>query len=226
MSKWSKRLIAATAILLVAFIICGYIVVQYGIFSAKQAALVDFKLKSIDFHYKPWVYVLYIHIVTASIALAIGLFQLLRRPVGNKRTVLHKRLGKIYAYSILISAIVNLYLSVYASGGWIARTGFFTLDILWIYTTFKAVSYARKKQIKMHTDWMYRSYALTFAGVTLRFVLPIMMIFNEFEPAYRITAWVSWGINLLVVEWVIYRKGRSARRKLNSGLTQPTVGIQ
>ncbi|BBH23561.1 hypothetical protein Back11_49060 [Paenibacillus baekrokdamisoli] len=222
MNKWTKRIITLLAVLSVVFIIVGYIIVQYGFFSAKQAALVDFKLKSPDFHYKPWVYVLYIHIITASMALAIGLYQMLRNPIGKQRTVWHKRVGKLYAYSILISGVVNMYLSAYASGGWIAKLGFFTLDFLWIYTTFKSVSYARKKLIEAHRNWMYRSYALTFAGITLRIVLgPLMMLFGEFTPAYQVTAWLSWGINLIIAEWFIYRS-----RVKPSLTTQQKVSIQ
>ncbi|WEK54796.1 MAG: DUF2306 domain-containing protein [Candidatus Cohnella colombiensis] len=226
MKKWVRTIFIFLAVTLVMFIIFGYTFVQYGIFSAKQGALVSFKLKSPDFNYEPWIYVLYTHIITGCIALGIGLLQLLRKPVNSKRTALHRKLGKVYAYSILISALVNIYLSLFASGGWIAKTGFFTLDFLWIYTTFKAISFARNKQIEAHTRWMYRSYALTFAGVSLRFVLPVMMMFNEFDPAYRISAWACWLVNLIVVEWVIYRRGRTNQKHQNGTLPQPTVGIQ
>ncbi|RUS47441.1 DUF2306 domain-containing protein [Cohnella sp. AR92] len=226
MSKLSKRTIAVLAVLSVTFIIFGYAFLQYGIFGAKQAALVDFKLKNPDFHYRPWVYILYTHIITGCIALGIGLYQLLRRPQGAKRTSLHRMLGKLYAYSILISAIVNIYLSLYASGGWLARTAFFTLDFLWILTTFKAVQFARRKQLESHIRWMYRSYALTFAGVSLRIVLPLSMMVSEFEPAYRFSAWSCWMVNLIVAEWIVYRRRRGSRGTHNPSLPQPTVGIQ
>ena len=192
-------------IIMVAAIVLGYVGVQYGIVGAKQAGLVVEKLSKPDFHYSPWIYVLYVHIITASMALVLGLIQLLRKP-KSMRSSLHRWLGKIYVSCILISGIVNIYLSIFASGGWIAQTGFFMLDGIWITTTLIAVNRIRSKQVLAHQQWMLRSYALTFAGVTLRIWLPLLMIPYEFESAYAITAWLAWVPNLLVIEWVIRRK--------------------
>jgi uncharacterized membrane protein len=54
---------------------------------------------------------------------------------------------------------------------------------------------------------MMRSYALTFAAVTLRIYLglgvPIAGI--PFEQVYTFSAWASWVVNLLVVEWLLVR---------------------
>ncbi|MCY9669716.1 DUF2306 domain-containing protein [Paenibacillus alginolyticus] len=200
-----KILGKALMIFLVSAIILGYICVQYGIVGAKQAGLVVEKLSNPDFHYSPWIYVLYAHIITGGIALGVGLFQMLRKP-KNGRSPLHRWLGKIYVSCILVSGIVNIYLSLFASGGWITQTGFFLLDGIWMATTLTAVNRIRSKQILAHQQWMLRSYALTFSGVTLRIWLPLLMIPYEFESAYPIAAWLAWVPNLLLIEWVIRRK--------------------
>ena len=61
-----------------AFAIAGYVIVQYGVFTFASHARTRFlpKLQKPDFHLSPWVYVLYVHIVTAMLALVIGPFQI------------------------------------------------------------------------------------------------------------------------------------------------------
>ena len=55
---------------------------------------------------------------------------------------------------------------------------------------------------------MIRSFALTFAAVTLRIWLGISQASGmDFDVAYPVIAWVAWVPNLLVAEWWI-RRGR------------------
>ncbi|NRF94228.1 DUF2306 domain-containing protein [Paenibacillus frigoriresistens] len=212
MNTFLKTASKVTMIILVAFIILGYVVVQYGFVGAEFAGLVKVKLSKPDFHYSPWIYVLYAHIVTGCIALFIGLVQLLRKQ-QKERSQLHRRLGKIYVLSILLSGIFNLYLTIFASGGWVSQVGFLSLDALWIYATLTAVNRIRNKQVEAHQQWMIRSYALTFAGVTLRIWLPLLMIPFEFETAYPMVAWLAWVPNWLIAEWVIRRRAIKVKRQ-------------
>jgi hypothetical protein len=52
---------------------------------------------------------------------------------------------------------------------------------------------------------MIRSYALTFAAVTLRIWLPLFQngFGMEFISAYVIIAWLCWVPNLLWAEWYV-----------------------
>ncbi len=55
--------------------------------------------------------------------------------------------------------------------------------------------------------WMIRSYALTFAAVTLRIWLPLSQVAGlPFAQAYPAIAWFCWVPNLIVVEWLILRR--------------------
>ena len=48
---------------------------------------------------------------------------------------------------------------------------------------------------------MIRSYALTFAAVTLRLQIPLSQIAGlSMETAYPVIAWLSWIPNLLLAE--------------------------
>ncbi|MCM3206552.1 DUF2306 domain-containing protein [Paenibacillus illinoisensis] len=192
-------------VLILAFSIAGYAIVQYGVLKASDAGLVSFKLQKPNFELKPWIYVLYIHIFTAIFALIIGPFQLFMKPT-NARKRWHRLLGYGYVLSITVSGIVSVYLSVFATGGWIAGLGFMSLDVLWVVTTLTATRKIMAKDIQAHKAWMLRSYALTFAAVTLRIWLaPLALLFGDFEAAFRVVAWICWIPNLLVIEAVISR---------------------
>ncbi|MCP1187506.1 DUF2306 domain-containing protein [Paenibacillus sp. 1781tsa1] len=192
-------------VLILAFSIAGYAIVQYGVLKASDAGLVSFKLQKPNFELKPWLYVLYIHIVTAIFALIIGPFQLFMKPT-NDRKRWHRLLGYGYVLSITVSGIVSVYLSLFATGGWIAGLGFMSLDVLWVATTLIATRKIMAKDIQAHKAWMLRSYALTFAAVTLRIWLaPLNLLLGDFEAAFRVVAWVCWIPNLLVIEAVISR---------------------
>jgi uncharacterized membrane protein len=199
-----KKIIRAL-IFVFAFSIAGYGIVQYGVLKASDAGLVAFKLQKPNFELTPWVYVLYVHIVTAMLALIIGPFQIFMKQSKERRRQ-HRLLGYVYIISITISGIVSVYLSLFATGGWIAGLGFMLLDVLWMATTFTALRKIVVKDIQAHKTWMLRSYALTFAAVTLRIWLaPLVLLFGDFEAGYRVVAWVCWIPNLLVIEAVIHR---------------------
>lgn len=199
----NKRIRALVFIL--AFAIAGYAIVQYGVIGAGHAGLVSFKLQKPDFELEPWVYVLYAHIVTATFALVVGPFQLFLKPKEGRRRW-HRRLGYGYVLSITVSGIVNVYLSLFATGGWISGLGFISLDVLWVGTTLIAVRKMIGKDVQAHKEWMLRSYALTFSAVTLRiFLAPLAILLGDFEAAFRVVAWLCWIPNLLVIEAVIAR---------------------
>jgi hypothetical protein len=73
---------------------------------------------------------------------------------------------------------------------------------LWFVFTAIALKKILEKNITEHRKWMIRSYALTFAAVTLRLYV---FAFNKHvdlysEEAYALIAWASWTINLLFAE--------------------------
>ncbi|WP_152396018.1 DUF2306 domain-containing protein [Paenibacillus guangzhouensis] len=194
-------------VFLCAILIVLYTVIQYGFFDVKFAGLVQFKLQNPDFHVTPWVYFLYAHIVTGALALLIGPFQIFRKQRDVKSRNLHRRLGMVYVISIFISGIVNIYLSLYATAGWVAQVGFIGLDLAWMMTTYMAVAKIMRQDIAAHRNWMLRSYALTFAAVMLRIYLgPLSLAFGDFELAYRVTAWLCWVPNLIIIEMVIRKR--------------------
>jgi uncharacterized membrane protein len=161
-----------------------------------------------------WRSAFYMHIFGGMLAIILGPVQFVKY-VRRKNLNLHRALGKTYVTAILfIAAPTGLYMAFYANGGFYASLGFILMSSLWLYTTFMAVHTIRKSLIQEHIKWMVRSYAMTFAAVTLRLWVPFLSLVIEMEhlKVVVITAWISWLFNLVAAECII---------KLNPASLQP-----
>ena len=172
---------------------------------------------------------LMVHIVASMLAILIGPFQFLPRLRKGRLLKVHRWLGRAYLLSVLVGGIGGLYMAQFAYGGLVARLGFATLAILWLYSGSRAYRQIRSKEIEGHRQWMIRNYALTLAGTMLRVWVPVFVIGLglEFTLAYILIAWLCWVPNLLVAEWIIRRTRRSEpRSRLVARLGNPVIGQQ
>jgi hypothetical protein len=97
--------------------------------------------------------------------------------------------------------------------GPLAQTGFGALAVLWIAATAQAWRMILAGRVAEHRRWMIRSFALTFAAVTLRLYLPLPPLMGfGFLEGYAVIAWLAWVPNLIVAEIYI-------RRGMRPGLT-------
>ena len=139
---------------------------------------------------------------TALILGAIQFFPETARPLAGW----HRRAGTVYVICCLVGGSAGLLLALGVSSGPIATAGFGTLAVLWIAFTANAWRLARARDFVRHRRWMIRSYALTFAAVTLRLYLPIAAIAHlDFMQAYRAISFLAWVPNLIVAEWLVRR---------------------
>jgi uncharacterized membrane protein len=150
---------------------------------------------------------LVIHAGFASVALILGAFQLFPR-FRARWPAWHRRSGTLYVICCLAGGVAGLVLAAGSSSGPIATAGFGLLAILWIGATANAWRLARAHDFVRHRRWMIRSYALTFAAVTLRLYLPIALL-GPFDgvAAYRAISFLCWVPNLIVAELWLRRGG-------------------
>jgi uncharacterized membrane protein len=143
-----------------------------------------------------------------------GAFQFLK-VLRTKAPAVHRWMGRIYIAACLVGGTAGLLIALYSSAGPIAGWGFFTLAVIWLFTTSMAWRSALKRDFASHERWMIRSFALTFAAVTLRLQLPFIFVLDTgFEPAYRIIAWSAWVPNLIVAEICIAMRRKPRRPKV------------
>jgi hypothetical protein len=71
-----------------------------------------------------------------------------------------------------------------------------------------AIIKALKKDFLEHEKWMIRSYSLTLSAISLRLMALIFpkIIHLDANTEYAVLAWLSWTINLLIAECLIYFK--------------------
>ena len=155
---------------------------------------------------------IYLHIFSAVVALLLGPLQFSAR-LRQRYRQRHRWLGRIYlGVGVLLGGLSGLYMSVFAYGGPVAKLGFASLALAWLYTGFKAYQAIRAGAIEQHRAYMVRNYSLTLAAVSLRVYLPLSMIAGaDFGTAYAAIAWLCWIPNLLLAEMFWNRdRNRSA----------------
>jgi len=150
------------------------------------------------------------HVGGGLVALALGPWQFSAR-LRSRRLTLHRWMGRAYVGAVAVGGVGGLVLSRTSQEGVVTHLGFGTLAGLWLFSTFRAYRAIRRGDDLTHRAWMTRSFALTFAAVTLRIILPLELAFGvSFHAAYQIVSWASWVPNLLVAEWLNAQRPRSA----------------
>lgn len=170
---------------------------NFGLLASKTQELLTNQIWNVGF---------YGHIVLGGIALLIGWTQFSAK-LRRKRIKLHRTIGKIYVFSVLISGVCGVYIAQFATGGITNVIGFSLSGIVWLATTFFAYKAIKQGNIEQHQNYMLYSYAVCFSAVTLRFWLPLLTnVLGGFESAYLIVAWLSWVPNLIVAFYIIKRR--------------------
>jgi len=141
-----------------------------------------------------------VHAGFAIVALTIGPFQFMRG-LRTGRPRLHRWMGRTYVLACLIAGAAGLVLALGATTGPVSTAGFGILAVLWLFTTTKAWTSAMNRRFDEHRRWMIRSFALTFAAVTLRLYLPFAF-FSPFgyDDTYRAISFLCWVPNLAFAE--------------------------
>ena len=143
------------------------------------------------------------HVLAASLAIAIGPLQFQARVRQNAPSV-HRWMGRVYLAAVLLGGIAGLDLALHAYGGAVARAGFTTLALAWLYSGLQAYLAIRAGDVPAHRRWMMRNFALTFAAVTLRLYVPAALASGiALASAYPVIAWLCWVPNLLIAQRLI-----------------------
>jgi uncharacterized membrane protein len=150
---------------------------------------------------------LVMHASCAGAALLLGPWQFFPA-IRARRAVVHRWIGRSYVALCLVGGVSGAMLAWNTTAGEVARWGFGLLAISWLTATSLGYLAARRRDFVSHRRWMIRSFALTFAAVTLRLYMPLSVIAGfSLVAAYPLIAWACWVPNLAVAEaWIRARR--------------------
>ena len=147
------------------------------------------------------------HISGGILALIIGPFQF-SKAFRNKFMTTHRWLGRIYLTAILIGTISSTYLAwtsaIRVNFSW--AFGLQCLAFAWFASALMAYVSVMRRRIMQHKEWMIRSYVVTFAFVTFRWLNELTIVKNlmpEFVERGPTEIWFCWTIPLLITEIVL-----------------------
>lgn len=164
----------------------------------------------------------YAHIVGGAIALVGGALQFWRG-LRERMPRVHRGIGRVYLVAVGIAGLAGLVIAPSSPAGYVGFFGFGALAVLWLVTGWRAYRAIRRRDVPSHQAWMIRNYALTYAGVTLRLWLPLLLLAplvlgqpwefdSAFANAYAAVPFLCWVPNLIVAEWLIRRRGLPSYR--------------
>ena len=119
-------------------IMCGLAIFLFAI-TAEYLSFksdVNFLLVKQDIVFDPiWRPTFYLHVITGMAVILIGPFQFLKK-FRAKNINLHKKLGILYTYTVLIiAAPTGLIMAFYAEGGTPSTIAFLLMSLIWFFTT-------------------------------------------------------------------------------------------
>ncbi|RXM51058.1 MULTISPECIES: DUF2306 domain-containing protein [unclassified Chryseobacterium] len=164
----------------------------------KTVGFLAFKQQVVDNPY--WMAFFYIHIFSITLCLLAGLTQFSPQFLRENRG-LHKIIGRIYVYNILMINVPACFvLGLFSNGGLIGITGFLIQDILWAYFTVVAVLSIKKGNIIRHKNFMILSYSVTTTAITFRIIKNLFYDekLHDYELFYGMNVWLALIINLLI----------------------------
>ena len=151
-----------------------------------------------------------VHVIFGPVALALGAIQFFPR-LRARWPALHRWTGRIYVAAVGLAGLSGLLIAPSVPGGLVSTAGFGLLAMSWLGATVLAFAHARARRIAAHRRWMIRSFALTFAAVTLRIYLPMFFAGGmDYDTAAPWLAWACWVPNLVIAEFWLVRPKQAA----------------
>ncbi len=152
----------------------------------------------------------YIHIFAGMFCIGTALLQF-SSYLLKKRKKIHVWSGRVYVMVVLLlGAPTGLYMSFFAKGGFAERGLFMFMAISWFFFTLKGFTTILNKQVLAHKIWMMRSYTIALTAVTFRVYYIILYLYDvPLTLNYEVSLWMSVVGNLMVAEFLIYRKSKA-----------------
>jgi uncharacterized membrane protein len=165
-------------------------------------------------------FTLIVHAVFAGLALLLTPMQSSSR-IRRRWPRLHRVSGRISVIAIAVAALSGLVIAQVSYAGAQGTVGFTLLAMIWLVCAVRAVTNARNGDLATHRRWAVRTMAMSYAAVTLRLWLFVLIAVQRptssataqaaFDNAYPLVPFLSWVPNLVIAEWILRRRaGRTS----------------
>lgn len=170
----------------------------------------------------------YAHVIGGGLALALSPPQFIAR-LRHRVPRAHRAIGRLAVGSMVVGGVAGAVLSTTNLAGPVGTAGFGLLGVLWVAFAVTAVVAIRRGDVAAHRRWMVRAFALTYAAVTLRLWLGLLIGVHvaagvpqseAFDRSYLFVPFLCWVPNLLVAELYLRRRSQSRERH-----QRPTPGF-
>jgi uncharacterized membrane protein len=172
----------------------------------------------------------YLHITFGGIALLLSPLQFATR-LRSRAVAVHRAVGRVVLIAIAIAGLAGVVLAPHNVAGPVGTAGFGLLALLWLGFAATAFAAIRRGDVATHRRWMVRTFALTYAAVTLRLWLGVLIAVQvgvwgvdgdtAFQSAYLLVPFLSWVPNLLVAEWFLAVHRRAVPDPLTGAVAAP-----
>lgn len=149
----------------------------------------------------------FLHINAGALALLTGPLQFWTG-LRQRNLTFHRWMGRLYLVGVGLGIVGAIGLSATTTFQWGVVNGIRMLVLAWFVTSAMAYYAIRQRLISLHKEWMIRSYVVTFAFVTFRFL-------QDYSPLSRVRpegdrdttiAWACWVVPLAITEMVFHIK--------------------
>ena len=160
------------------------------------------------------------HTTMGAVCMAIGPFQFIAS-LRQRLPMLHRNLGKVYLMGVTLSMFAGLaYLTVTpfeaVYSGKPFAVGLVGLDLLVLYTAFKAYRAIRMRKVIKHQQWMAMNYGLLLSTPVLRLFWVIFGVsvpnLNQEQANLAITTFLIPVSLMFALVWIAAQRPRSPRR--------------
>jgi uncharacterized membrane protein len=155
----------------------------------------------------------YAHVIGGGLALALSPLQFIAR-LRDRVPRAHRVIGRAALGSMVLGGLAGAVVSTTNLAGPAGTAGFGLLGVLWVTFAVTAFVAIRRGDVTAHRRWMVRAFALTYAAVTLRLWLGLLMGVHlaagvtqpeAFTRSYVVVPFLCWVPNLLIAELYLRR---------------------
>jgi uncharacterized membrane protein len=152
-----------------------------------------------------------LHIVPGLLFLTLGALQFVPR-IRQRYIRVHRRLGWVLvacaAVSGLSGLVVNFRFPAFGGVSTQAATLFF--GAIFLFSLTNAIRHIRRKQVRLHREWMLRTFALAMGVASVRVFVGLFIALSRyrFEEVFGVSFWLGFSVNLLAAEiWINQTRG-------------------